>query len=220
MFKKVKFYTWNFSKNHILNIYIINLKLKIKTMTKHDKDMQEEKDIIEEMQDEVVEIEDQDWEVDEINEEKLKEALTWENSEVSQLKGALARQQADYDNFKKRVERDKIDMMFFLKSDVLKKILPRLDDLERIVKNTPEDMRTWALYEWVVTLEKTLKKDLENMWIKAFESIWQEVDPDKHDVMTTVPGKPEWIIADEFEKWYMLDKRVLRHAKVVVWAGE
>ncbi|MDD3646566.1 MAG: nucleotide exchange factor GrpE [Candidatus Gracilibacteria bacterium] len=189
-------------------------------MTKHDKDIQEEKDLFEEMQEEVEEIEEQDGDSGEINEGRLEEAVTGEDSEVARLKDALARQQADYDNFKKRVERDKSDMMFFLKSDILKKILPRIDDLERIVKNTPEDMRSGVLYEGVVTLEKTLRKDLESMGVKAFESIGHEVDADKHDVMTTVPGKPEGIIADEFEKGYMLDGRVLRHAKVVVGAGE
>lgn len=186
-------------------------------MTKHDKDIMEEKDLIEEMEEEIEELETEKWEIDE---EELKEAVTWEDSEVFKLKEALARQQADYDNFKKRVERDKADMTFFLKSDILKKILPRIDDLERIVKNTPEDLCQWALYEWVLSLEKTLKKDLESLGVKAFESIWEEVDPNKHDVMTTVPWKPEWIVADEFEKGYTLADKVLRHAKVVAWAGE
>jgi molecular chaperone GrpE (heat shock protein) len=48
---------------------------------------------------------------------------------------------ADYENFKKRVERDRQDMIFFLKSDIFKKILPRLDDLERIINNTPDELK-------------------------------------------------------------------------------
>ncbi len=131
----------------------------------------------------------------------------------------LARNQADFDNFKKRTERDKGDMIFFLKLDIFKKILPRLDDLERIIKNTPEEMRTGALYEWVVTLQKKLLKDLRWLWVQSFESIGKEVDPDKHEVMTQVPGE-KWKIVDEFEKWYMLGERVLRVAKVVVWNTE
>jgi len=59
----------------------------------------------------------------------------------------LAKVSADFDNYKKRVERDKIDMIFFLKNDILKKILPRVDDLDRIIKNTPEDLKNNALYE-------------------------------------------------------------------------
>ena len=58
------------------------------------------------------------------------------------------------------------------------------------------------------------------MWVKSFCSKWNEVNPDKHEVMTTIPGQKENVICDEFEKGYELDGRILRHAKVVVWAGE
>lgn len=184
-------------------------------MTKEEKNKIEEQDILEEMQDEIDEIENEDWS---INEEKLEEnnEIIEEIDENSQL----AKVMADFDNFKKRVERDKIDMIFFLKQDIFKKIIPRIDDLERIIKNTPEELKTWVLYEWVLSLESKFKKDLESLWVIAFESKWETVNPDKHDVMTTVPWQAEWIIFDEFEKWYMLGDRVLRHAKVVVWAWE
>jgi molecular chaperone GrpE len=69
-------------------------------------------------------------------------------------------------------------------------------------------------------MQSKLVSDLDKMWVKPFDSKWETVDPDKHDVMTTVPGQKEWIIFDEFEKGYMLGDRVLRHAKVVVWAWE
>jgi molecular chaperone GrpE len=59
----------------------------------------------------------------------------------------LTKTLADFENYKKRVERDKGDMIFFLKSDILKKILPRIDDLERIIKNTPKDLKNNPLYE-------------------------------------------------------------------------
>jgi len=111
-------------------------------------------------------------------------------------------------------------MIFYLKSDILKKILPRVDDLERIIKNTPKDLQSWALFEWIKSLETKLKKDLNSLWVEAFDSIWTEVDPHKHDVMTTIPWQKEWIIFEEFEKWYTLGDKILRHAKVVVWAWE
>jgi len=174
-------------------------------MAKHkDKENLEEQEIIEEAQEELEEIVDENWEIDE---EKL-------------YKEKYIKLQADFENFKARVEREKSDMIFFLKQDILLKVLPRLDDLERMIKNTPKEERKWALYEGLVTLEKKLKSDLEKMWVKPFKSCWKEVDPEKHEVMTTVPGKKENIICDEFEKGYELDWRILRHAKVVVWAGE
>ena len=197
-------------------IYLFTLFLE-KSMTTHDKDLQEQQDIIEEMQEEVEEIENEDGSIDE---EKLEDAIhPWDSDQVVKLKDALARTSADLENFKKRTQRDKEDMTFFLKSDIFKKILPRIDDLERIIKNTPEEMQQGALFEWVVAMEKALKKDLSSAGVEPFVSKWEEVDPDKHDVMTQVPSQPE-IIIDEFETGYMLWDRVLRHAKVVVGAGE
>jgi molecular chaperone GrpE len=55
--------------------------------------------------------------------------------------------QADFDNYKKRVARDRDEMIFFLKSDILTKVLPRIDDLERIIKNTPADLQQNPLFE-------------------------------------------------------------------------
>lgn len=184
-------------------------------MTKEEKNIQEEKDIIEEMQDEIEEIENENGEIDE---EKLEEAQKpTEEIEIDE-NSMLAKVMADFDNFKKRTERDKQDMIFFLKQDILKKILPRLDDLDRMIKNTPEDLRENALYEGIVSMQSKLVSDLEKMWVSAFVSIWEEVNPDMHDVMTTVPWQTPWVIFDEFEKWYKLWDKVLRHAKVVVWS--
>lgn len=156
-------------------------------------------------------------EIDEI-EQNMQVDIKDGSEEIQKLKETIARIQADNQNFKMRVERDRLDTMFFLKNDIFKKILPRIDDLERMIQNTPEESRIWALYEWIVSTEKALKRDLENLWVKPFISIWEVVNPDKHEVMTQIPSDNPWIIVDEFEKWYMLWDRVLRVAKVIVWA--
>lgn len=181
-------------------------------MTKEKKNNIEEKELEQEAQEEISQIENEFWEIDEA---KLEEA---QNPEEFKCRDMLAKVSADFDNYKKRVERDKLDMIFFLKNDILKKILPRVDDLDRIIKNTTEDLKNNALYEWVVSIQSKLLSDLEKMWVRPFDSIWQSVDPNKHDVMTAVPWKETWIIFDEFEKWFMLEDKVLRHAKVIVWA--
>lgn len=189
------------------------------TQTEDSKEIIEEQDIVEEMEKEIEEIEAEDGSIDE---EKLEEALHPKrevSAEEENTRDVLARTLADFDNFKKRTERDKADMIFFLKSDIFKKVLPRFDDLERMLKNTPEDQRNGALYEGLVSLQSTFEKDLASFGLESFSSIWEVSHPDKHDVMTTVPGQPEGIICDEFEKGYTLWGRILRHAKVVVGAG-
>ncbi|MDR1944809.1 MAG: nucleotide exchange factor GrpE [Candidatus Peribacteria bacterium] len=82
-----------------------------------------------------------------MDEEKLKEDVSLEDEEDKKYKDILTKTLADFENYKKRVERDKNDMIFFLKSDILKKILPRIDDFERIINNTPEDLKGNPLYE-------------------------------------------------------------------------
>lgn len=186
-------------------------------MAKNDKEDKFNEDIAEEIKEELEEIQNEDWEI----EEELIEEAEWNSSdELTKLKEVLARTQADFDNFKKRSERDREDMIFFLKADILKKILPRVDDLERIIKNTPKEMQEWALFEWIESLRKSLKKDLDSMWAKSFKSIWKEPNPDRHEVMTKIPWWEDGIIIEEFEKWYNLWDRVLRVAKVVVWSWE
>ncbi len=194
-------------------------------MAKTEKTNIEEKDIFDEMESEIEEIEKENGEIDveelceEANCENIKEVdKQIEEKEDEKCIDTLARTVADFENFKKRVERDKNDMIFFLKQDIFKKILPSVDDLDRIIKATdPENTDTW-IYEWAVALQKKLNWDLKKLWLETFDSIWKEVNPDFHDVMTTVPWKEEWIICDEFEKGYMIGWRVLRHAKVVVGA--
>lgn len=181
-------------------------------MSDKDKDSILEDDIIDQMESELDQID----ETEKLEEQEKKESEK-QNSE-DKTKEILAKTLADFDNYKKRVERDKKDMIFFLKADILKNILPRIDDIERIIKNTPDDLKWNGLFEGILSLEKKLLTDLEKLWVKPFNSIWETVNPDLHDVMTTVPWKETWIIFDEFEKGYLLEGKVLRHAKVIVWA--
>jgi len=193
-------------------------------MSKHDHKKHHDEEVIKDTKDKIKEnIPDNEKDIiEELNKwiEETKEAKEKEDKsdDLTKLKEAFARQQADYDNFKKRVERDKEDMMFFLKSDILKKILPRIDDLQRIIEQTPEEQKNIPIYTWITAIEKKLTQDLEKMWVIVFNSKWEKIDPDKHEVMTQIPWE-EWIIIEEFEKWYMIGDRVLRVAKVVVWQG-
>lgn len=172
----------------------------------------------EQLEEEILESELWDLEDEIASMDEDEQTQTIQNDEISKLKDLLARTQADYNNFKQRSERDRQDMIFFLKQDIFKKILPRIDDLERMIKSTPDENKSQALYEWILALQKSLLRDIESLWVVAFDSIWTEVDPNKHEVMTQIPSQTPWLIIDEFEKWYMLWDKVLRIAKVIVWA--
>jgi len=180
-------------------------------MTGHDENTNQEI-----LENDFTDIQEEISQIEETGEENKN--ILQESDEIAKLKEVLARTQADYQNFKMRSERDREDMIFFLKYDIFKKILPRIDDLERMIKNTPEEQKNGALYEWVLVLEKSLKRDLEALWVQQYDSLWKEVNPDLHEVMTQIPSETPWVIVDEFEKGYMLGERVLRVAKVIVGA--
>lgn len=102
--------------------------------------------------------------------ETQQDTIEEEKREIHKLRDTLARVQADYDNFKKRTQRDQDDMLFFMKADIFKKILPRLDDMERIIQNTPDDQKNTVVYEGVISMHKALVKDLEKVGVSSFEA--------------------------------------------------
>lgn len=139
------------------------------------------------------------------------------NEQIAVLQSSLLRSQADYQNLLMRVERDKVDMAFFLSAKMLTPLLTQIDNLERAVK-----LKEWVEWDTFVdgirSVLSGFQKFLESQWVTSFVSLWEEVDPDRHDVMTEMPGEA-WKIVSEFEKWYLLRDRVLRHAKVIVGSG-
>lgn len=141
-----------------------------------------------------------------------------DDEEVIRLREALARSQADYQNMMMRAERDRKDMQFFLTEKLLKGLLVQMDHLDRAVE-IKKDVTGDAFVDGVRNVQTGLVKYLEAQGITAFDSLGQEVDPDRHEVLSQMPGE-EGKILQEFEKGYMFWDRVLRHAKVVVGSGE
>lgn len=138
--------------------------------------------------------------------------------EIARLQSALARAQADYQNLVMRNERDRTDMVHFLSAKILVPLLTPIDNLERAVK-LQDGVQGDAFVDGVRSVYAGFQKYLESQKVTAFDSIGMEVDPDRHDVMTQMPGESGKIIS-EFEKGYLIGDRVLRHAKVVSGSGE
>lgn len=109
--------------------------------------------------------------------------------ELEKLRSALSRAQADYANLLKRVERDKTDMTSFITSAIIKKFLPTVDNLERALSTVPVDIAEQKWTEGIRATLQGLTKQLESMGVLSFESIDQEVDTERHEVMSQSPGK-------------------------------
>lgn len=146
-----------------------------------------------------------------------KDAPVDHSEQMTLLQASLLRSQADYQNLLMRVERDKVDTAFFLSSKMLMPLLTQIDNLERAVK-----LKEWVVWDTFVdgirSVLSGFQKFLESQGVTSFVSLGEEVDPDRHDVMTEMSGEAGKIVS-EFEKWYLLRDRVLRHAKVIVGSG-
>lgn len=143
---------------------------------------------------------------------------TESDGEIAKLREALARSQADYKNLAARTERERLEMADYVTEKIVSKLLPNVDNLERLISGTPETERTGALYEGVKSTHAGIVRSLEAAGIASFESVGQPLDPDFHEAVAQVPGA-EGVVIAEFEKGYKLRDKVIRHAKVTVGNG-
>jgi|YelNatPaOPRAMG01_1025707.scaffolds.fasta_scaffold00266_32 Molecular chaperone GrpE (heat shock protein) len=153
--------------------------------------------------------------------EKLQKQLDESERLVGSYKDQLLRLAADFENFKKRVEQDKIEFIKYANERIIKELLPILDDFSRALINGKATPDFESFYRGVDLIYQKLLKLLESKGVKPIESVGKEFDVTYHDVLMQVPRpdlKPHTII-EEVERGYMLHDKVIKHAKVIV-AGE
>lgn len=153
--------------------------------------------------------------------EKLQKQLDESEKLVSSYKDQLLRLAAEFENFKKRVEQDKVEFVKYANERIIKELLPILDDFSRALTNGKATPDFEPFYKGVDLIYQKLLKLLESKGVKPIESVGKEFDVMYHDVLMQVPRpdlKPHTII-EEVERGYMLHDKVIKHAKVIV-AGE
>lgn len=147
------------------------------------------------------------------NENALQEQLAVANDKYLRLN-------AEFDNFRKRTARERVDLIQTASLDVLKDLLDVLDDMNRteeMFKNEQLDKK--AMQDGVKLVFAKLRKTLENKGLHSFESIGEPFDVEKHEAITEIPApnkKMQGKVVDEIHKGYMLNGKLIRHAKVVV----
>jgi len=123
---------------------------------------------------------------------------------------------AEFDNYKRRTQEERSNLLKFDGKTLAKAILPILDDLHRTLE-TDGNTKSGTILKGIELIVSKLDKTLIDMGIKTFDSIGQEFDPDCHEaLMSEKSDKGENIIIKEFEKGYVYNEKILRHAKVVV----
>jgi molecular chaperone GrpE len=142
---------------------------------------------------------------------QLKEA----EAKVVEYKDGWARSQAEFQNYRKRIERDNELTYANMKGDIIKKVLPALDDLERALQNRPAD-DAWA--NGIELIARKLQNILDNEGVKRIEAKGMAFDPTFHEAITHEPSdevESEHVI-DVVQNGYMLGERVIRPALVRV----
>ncbi len=153
-----------------------------------------------------------------LSEEEPREDLPAQPAnEVGELKNQLIRQRADYENFRRRVERDKAAYRRKAKGEIIAEILPVLDNMDRALDVIYEQAQTeW--YEGLVLVRRQLGEVLERLGVKEIKTVGRPFDPALHEAIAVVddPGLPPNTVSLEHEKGYTLDGRVIRAARVTV----
>lgn len=139
--------------------------------------------------------------------------------ELSKAKDTYLRLYSDFENYKKRINRERIDLIKSAGQDVMISILPMLDDMERAVKAMADAKDVNAVKEGVLLVFQKMKTITEGKGLKAMETIGQDFNADLHDAIANVPAADDSMkgkVVDEIEKGYYLNDKVIRHAKVIV----
>lgn len=141
--------------------------------------------------------------------------------EVAELKDKYLRLYADFENFRRRTSKEKLELISTAGADVVKLILPVVDDFERAMASFDSSTDTGALKEGVDLIYTKLFKTLESKGLKPMDAKGETFDADIHESIAQFPAPTEeqkGKVIDEIEKGYYLNDKVLRYAKVVVGA--
>lgn len=141
------------------------------------------------------------------------------DKKIAELNDKYLRLYSDFDNFRKRTMKEKVDVINSASADVLKDILVVLDDFERAVANNEKVEDINALREGFKLIQHKMINILTGKGLVAVESKGEQFDPDKHEAITNVPVSDEsqkGKVIDVVERGYNLHGKTLRFAKVIV----
>ena len=147
--------------------------------------------------------------------DKKEEAL---KARIDELEDRVKRQMAEFENFRKRTDKEKAAMFETGAKSVIEKILPVVDNFERGLAAVPEDEKGSAFVEGMNKVYKQLLTELDNMGVKPIEAVGQEFDPNFHNAVMHIEDENfgENIVAEEFQKGYTYHDTVVRHNMVKV----
>ena len=149
----------------------------------------------------------------------IKNSLLKAEAEKADLKDQLMRLNAEFINFRKRKEKEVSDSIRFANVDLLKKLLPILDNFDRTLDSIEKTDNLAAIKEGITLVDKSMRQQFGKVGLEPIESIGTEFDTDLHEAVVSIPTEEEdkkGKVVDVVEKGYKLKDRVIRFSKVIV----
>ena len=149
---------------------------------------------------------------------KKKEKKDKKDEKIEELTDQVKRQMAEFDNFRKRTEKEKNQLFETGAKSVIEKILPVIDNFERGLAAVPEDEKESAFVEGMDKVYRQMIKELDAIGVKPIEAVGKEFDPEYHNAVMQVESEEydSGIVAQELQKGYIYHDSVVRHSMVAV----
>ena len=140
------------------------------------------------------------------------------DEKIDELNDKLRRSMAEFDNYRKRTDKEKSAMYEIGAKDVIEKILPIVDNFERGLNTIPEDAKGTALAEGMEKIYKQFVKTLDDLGVKPIEAVGKPFDPNFHNAVMHVEDENlgENVVAAELQKGYTYKESIVRHSMVQV----
>ena len=140
------------------------------------------------------------------------------DEKIDELNDKLRRSMAEFDNYRKRTDKEKSAMYEIGAKDVVEKILPIVDNFERGLNTIPEDAKGTAFAEGMEKIYKQFVKTLDDLGVKPIEAVGKPFDPNFHNAVMHVEDENlgENVVAAELQKGYTYKESIVRHSMVQV----
>ncbi|MBI2000769.1 MAG: nucleotide exchange factor GrpE [candidate division NC10 bacterium] len=150
--------------------------------------------------------------------EALREALAAKTQEAERLQGRLLRLHAEFENYKKRMVREKAEFLKFAHEGLILEFLPILDNLERALASARAEAGSTPLLEGLEMIARLFRSVLEKAGVRPMEALGQPFDPGYHQAVAQVESSDQDanLVVEEIQKGYLIEGRVLRPAMVKV----
>ena len=151
-------------------------------------------------------------------EKKAKKKKDKKDEQIEELQDRVRRQMAEFDNFRKRTEKEKAQMFEVGAKSIIEKILPVIDNFERGLAAVPEDEKDSAFVDGMDKVYRQMLTELDAIGVKPIEAVGKEFDPEFHNAVMQVESEEydSGIVAQELQKGYIYHDSVVRHSMVAV----